>query len=105
MMCDLDTFGSHSVTDISAVRFALKLAQALIGARPFEVEAALIVARDLANHAPPYLLTLAREAEAAILEAQDRPDSRHASVARERFDHFVAEMELHEFAEQPASRN
>ena len=102
---DGHTSGGHSVTNTSAVRFPLTLARALVRASPFEVEAALIVVRDLALHAPPYLMLISQDAEAAILAARDRPDRTETELAREALDRFVKEMELQEFAEKQASRN
>ena len=61
--------------------------------------------RDLAVHAPPYLMGISHDAEDAILASRGRPDSGETAKAREALDRFVTEMELHEFAEQHASRN
>ena len=93
------------MTDISNVRFPLTLARALVKTSPFEVEAALIVVRNLALHAPPYLMLLSQDAEDAILASRGRPDSSETTVAREALERFVNEMELHEVAEQHASHN
>ncbi len=102
---DDSTFGGHSVTNTSAVRFPLTLARALVRASPFEVEAALIVVRDLALHVPPYLMLLSQAAEDAILAARGRPDSSETTIAREALERFANEIELHELAEQHASHN
>ena len=93
------------MTNISAVQFPLALARALVRASPFEVEAALIVVRDLALHAPPYLMLLSQDAEDAILASRGRPDSSETAIAREALERFVNEMELHGLAEQHASHN
>ena len=93
------------MTNDSKLRFSLTLARAIVGASPFEAEAALIVARDLAHHAPPYLLLVSQAAEDAILAARSRPDSSAATVARASLDRLVTEMESHSFAEHHASRN
>ena len=93
------------MTNISKVRFPLTLARALVRASPFEVEAALIVVRDLALHAPPYLMLLSQDTEDAILASRGRPDSSELTTAREALERFANEMELHELAEQHASHN
>ncbi len=93
------------MTNTSAIRFPLTLAHALVTASPFEAEAALIVVRDLALHAPPYLMLMSQAAEDAIAAAGSRPDSTATVLAREALSRFVNEMELHEYAEQHAARN
>ena len=104
-MRDGSTSGGPSVTNISAVEFSLTLARALVKTSPFEVAAALIAVRNLALHAPPYLLLLSQAAEDAILASRGRPDSRETTISSEALERFANEMVLHELAEQHASHN
>ena len=93
------------MTNTSALRFSLTLAQALVRASPFEAEAALIVVRDLALHAPPYLLSLSQASEDLIVAALGRPHSSVAAEACRSLDRFATELEGYILAEQHASHS